>query len=1266
VWVTHDRWNKSRTGTKEQEEDLMTDAVGTPAYIFYKGPDEKGVTTEYYYPTSATQVNPYNKNYQSQAYFIFEQDKTNLRLGKPFADTVGNYASRNNYVVDYSSGIATIKYSGGVLSPAEKDTMYQQVAAKEGQNAVNLGVPQSYVDQAAVKKTETPEALSVIGVTTIGATNSQGLRYTGVSWVDETTYRGMVDAGAFAPSSKPPVGYVGGTYNPVTGETTGGHPSQSDLSKAGSSVTPITNNVQYIDVGIPALPIGKNDIPIISTKVNTDAPYYESTEGVFYNLKASTLNEMSVKALDDAFIKPLPEGYTYGDKSALYSELQIYKDDINKLQLNDKVYQDSKSGSIFIDDQFIPSASMRAAGIKFSDEQGKVFDEFYQISKSQAEQYFNQPAEQKPEEPKNFSVGGFISDFTKAYGAGSKGDFGSAYEYTTQAFSRFTTRPFIPDPTGLGDYIKNLSIPSNYGPVKTPIGTLKESVGYGVEQLIQDIRKDPIQDMILLAIPGGFSYTEAGGSALRGAAVRSELGVISTGGKLLSTPYGVDLVKTVWSSGKVILGGLYAADSINKYNTAKTPEEKGRVIGDVTYQVGLMKIGSDYFNPTFPAENNPSLSYTMKGEYKTGPITKLNDAMIVKVAQGELLLRGKPAESKVLGDYFKAYSITRDIKPYNPEAKVNLWDLTDVPAEHADRLNMVLSKNPHALYGSGTMGAQGVPLELVPKTKLGITPSADADMFVNTKSFMGDLSNIEGAFTKTKTIDATLLKPAETIITDVYYGGYRFSVDPHDIPANYPKLPGETLPREVGISYEPEYVESIAFKLLGDPFARSPQSNQLTYHGELGKEGYQNFEQADVGRMRYMDAMRKDLFSATTEGSLGRGARYPKDVVRTSTSIEDAILTERLKGVTPKRELELKKAESYLSKAESYDIQYRQGEEIRTGTIGDLKTIVGENLDYGMKMFGDEVTIPKTIVAKSLNDYSYMKAPTSAKVEAFLTKIGERRGVSSKPRTLDSYGERKPSSSSEQAERFLKKKGESTIKQAGDIEPEYSKTINVRSPESPVKSKIPNIAAGVGISYALNNVKSISTKYSSNKSPVIPSAARPVSNYKDPLVSKPSYIKTSVISPNPFSPNVKSSNTKSPIISSAARPVSNYKDPFVSKPSYIKTPVSSPNPFSPNSKSPNPFSPNSKSPNPFSPNSKSPNPFRSPEVSPFKSPSPTSKLSPSIITTPPIKLGDMTGGGGGLGIGSKHGSKFTEKMKYGFGVTFGQLEGMFKKKKGGK
>jgi hypothetical protein len=148
----------------------MADAAGTPIakpdFILYKDANAKGSTVEYYHPTSATQVNPYNKNYETQAYFIFESDKQNLAAGKPLADTLGSYAKKSNYAVDWTgsrfpqyAGIPVIFYTTQPMSASEKDAMYKQIAIKySSSEALNAGVPQSYVDQAEVVKKE-----SVVG-----------------------------------------------------------------------------------------------------------------------------------------------------------------------------------------------------------------------------------------------------------------------------------------------------------------------------------------------------------------------------------------------------------------------------------------------------------------------------------------------------------------------------------------------------------------------------------------------------------------------------------------------------------------------------------------------------------------------------------------------------------------------------------------------------------------------------------------------------------------------------------------------------------------------------------------------------------------------------------------------------------------------------------------------------------------------------------------------------------------------------------------------
>ena len=192
---------------------------------------------------------------------------------------------------------------------------------------------------------------------------------------------------------------------------------------------------------------------------------------------------------------------------------------------------------------------------------------------------------------------------------------------------------------------------------------------------------------------------------------------------------------------------------------------------------------------------------------------------------------------------------------------------------------------------------------------LGTVPSSDIDLMVDTKSFLTKLSEKPGAITHR----VTNPKTGEEVITRVSYGGYDFAVDPHEIPINYVKLPGESNPRIKDTSTYKGWEDLYTFRLFGDPFYVTPKSWQLTKPGDKGYSGDKVYEHSDVQTTRLMDALRKNLLTATEEGGFGRGGRVEKDTIHLLARFEDAIQTEKLKGgITPARQKSLDRAELAL------------------------------------------------------------------------------------------------------------------------------------------------------------------------------------------------------------------------------------------------------------------------------------------------------------------------------------------------------------------
>jgi hypothetical protein len=687
------------------------------------------------------------------------------------------------------------------------------------------------------------KAVSTPSITTplnIGSYGDSGTRWTGTQWVPENTYRALVDAGAFAKPTAPPVGYVGGTYNPVTGETTGGHPGTSQLlsdeSKAAPEPLINTKEKLYTDIGINPLPTGKNDIPIINQLVNTDAPFYNSADQLFYNLPASTVNEVVRKNFLDEIKKPLPEGYTYGEWQMEYNKLPMFRES-TKERIDKNVYQDSNTGTIFVDSNVygVPKPFLSVYAPQQEDIQQKLTED--------------------PVRPLSF--GGAISDITKSYYALRKGDILGSLGNYEQAVSRYTTRAAMPDITGLGDKIVKANIPTNFetpfGTIRTPIQYLQASVPYAAEQFYQDIRKNPLQDIVFLGIPGAMETVPYAGSSIRAAAATSKLPVVSTFGKLFSTPSGLDITRTAWTGAKVAVGGLFVKSSVENYQAAPTTEAKSRVVGSIAEQVTLMGIGSKYFTPTYVEPNNPFLSKTMSGEFKLPVTTKIHNAIITAI---EAPFSSSPKSFKGISD------VWRDVRTQEPQPGI-------VQTEVGGKLGYEGLKGYSApdLNKVSTIG---------PARSSAVTQGLlESDVVIKGSAVVrGQVSGMEsGRIAARPSVDADVLSPDMNIMTNnlAKYGETTVGMDVKSPEAGYPDI-FKTKITQIEQPYTGEGESWIA-RYLGNP-VRSIVGEKLpivdevhiagkTYRGEIYK-GLSE-EQLNVQFSRKVQAWQEDLMPGNKE-----------------------------------------------------------------------------------------------------------------------------------------------------------------------------------------------------------------------------------------------------------------------------------------------------------------------------------------------------------------------------------------------------------------
>jgi hypothetical protein len=536
-----------------------------------------------------------------------------------------------------------------------------------------------------------------------------------------------------------------------------------------------------------------------------------------------------------------------------------------------------------------------------------------------------------------------------------------------------------------------------------------------------------------------FGLLEYGGKVLTAKAAMSNTPVISTLGRVASTPYAADLYTTV----KLGTGGYFAAESVQSIYDQPTLTGKAELTGKtITQFVGF---GLGMSNIILPEPNNIHAGKTFFGKVPAkSPLTQLTESTVVKLGQAELYIRGKSEEARLLGDAFAIHKATRNIQPYDITGKVDLWDLTDVPFEHRVEIDKKLVRVPHALYGSGVEAAQSLPIEKMPPGSIGITPSSDWDIMANEQQMLGELADIPGAFVhkiKVPSVNGGM----EMRITGVDYGGYHFAADLHNIPLDFMKLPGETLPRVAG-TYSPEYKDLLAFKYLADPFAINPKTWQVTKPGDAGYTDTKLYVHSDVQQYRLMDALRKNVLTAdSTDPVTGRGVRVDKDTIHLMSRFEDSIQTERGRSVSIKKMAELNKAETRLGRMKDRVITYTPDKNIgrMEVRVGDLQTIASENLDYGLSISGKPLKTPKGLGdIQSLKDYPNTRTGTKTRVSNWLEKTGQTPGKSQRPKSLSDYTVNR-GTTSDRVKAFLDK----TEGKSAPTPP--LKTITIRSPASP-------------------------------------------------------------------------------------------------------------------------------------------------------------------------------------------------------------------------
>jgi hypothetical protein len=497
------------------------------------------------------------------------------------------------------------------------------------------------------------------------------------------------------------------------------------------------------------------------------------------------------------------------------------------------------------------------------------------------------------------SFGGTISDFTTAFGKLKQGDILGGVGMYSQGISRFTTRAVMPDATGVGKSVENWvttnsqKTPFGYistpvGTVKTPLGTILAGVGHGGEAVYTNIRNDPVQDVALYMLPFAFKFAEVGIANTVARVSTSGSKVLSTGGRALSTP----AAKTSASLFKVGLGALYVGQSgMNIYNAPSTPEGKGKAVGDVVYQVGMMGAGLSLaagYTPTM--RENPFDSRTFFSGERKLPASERAMIWAGDVANRITMTKGQRVAIKSVSTEYGKNLFT---KPEITTTEPNLADLTHVGKGNAAKIKFAMMEQPSVGYGSGMMDAQigKTPMgAILRKTAL---PSADVDVFAEFPTRMKTIAGKKAAL----------------------------GMDIHEFPEGYPNV-GQTTnaPVEAG-SY-----------LFGNRYRSNPFIDEITMPGKTpGYKGDIAFEHLNVQFRKLSSAVRDDVADP-----MNKGYRLGKDVSRL-TRVRD-VLEETRVGRNPTTS-GTSAYDEMLKQVITYNEQSSKGgtPNIRTDTLGNIR-----------------------------------------------------------------------------------------------------------------------------------------------------------------------------------------------------------------------------------------------------------------------------------------------------------------------------------------
>lgn len=544
---------------------------------------------------------------------------------------------------------------------------------------------------------------------------------------------------------------------------------------------------------------------------------------------------------------------------------------------------------------------------------------------------------------------------------------GSAWENLNRAIAPVTTDVF-----GIGSALEKT------GPIvkepKSTMAMVPDIVRGGAAYLYTH----PLDIAATYGAGEAVGFVEGAVRSAGAAAVRSETPGIYTIGKAMSTPSAVDVANI----GKAVMGGLYVTTVASDIVYAKTPYEKGQVIGreggaGVVFGAGYGGYLGRYVEP-----QNPLALTTFFGGERKLPLTER--AMLY--ASDVLTTRGlEPGQREVFAGVRSQYETSAFYKPAKVTEEPVLSNLTKVSTPKIEQaISKAIEEVPASvMYGSGATEAQLSNLPTGLKARQDILPSSDFDV----RSIKSDFEE------KVKKYGGDIALKA----TDI-----------HDFPAGYLDV-GQ--PRNIPAS------SGVGSYLFGSTLRINPLEGEITVPGKTaGYAGKIKFEQLNVQARILSQAVRDDVATP-----LDKGYRLPKDVARWEALQRDLIAVEEARGgkkastaqiervmkqkVTYKDETGVTRTETLREAADRYIAQKKGGSwEVQTPSpsIGAVPSISGA---------GSAISLASIVRSSAKSSASRSESPSARSPLSASSLISEMSGSPSS-RSPSAASASKPSPSS--------------------------------------------------------------------------------------------------------------------------------------------------------------------------------------------------------------------------------------------------------------